>query len=192
MGVPPLAKVTQSGDDISSLIETVVNPPSNLKKKHYPVIPRQEKRSHHFDQRVARGERLQTLRCGYLRTPKSVMAKNRTEIKRQRAHQVDEDDTIFRNFMLHYNFNSLHSRATSSCLSCLSWQSRITTQEHTKHWIEKKHIALRYILRQLCAYSSQSFRYNKKARGKTDVPWSRKVSDGSSPRPKRHGQSHVC
>lgn len=31
MGVPPLAKVTQSGDNISSLVETVVNPSSNLK-----------------------------------------------------------------------------------------------------------------------------------------------------------------
>lgn len=38
MGVPALAKVTQSRDNISSLIETIVNPPSNLRSTIRDII----------------------------------------------------------------------------------------------------------------------------------------------------------
>ena len=71
MGVPSLAKVTQSRDNISSLIETIVNPPSNLRSTIRDIIQDGlgENEAYHFNRRVARSERLQTLRRGYLRIP---------------------------------------------------------------------------------------------------------------------------
>ena len=74
-GAPPLAKVAQPRDNISSLVETVVNPPSNLKSITSDTKTGQTwgKAAYHFNRRVARSERLQTLRRGYLSSPKLVI-----------------------------------------------------------------------------------------------------------------------
>ena len=64
-----------------------------------------ERLAYHFNRRVARSERFQTLRRGHLCSPH----RSSRTIEQERTHQVNEDDSVFRNAMLHYYLNGLHS-----------------------------------------------------------------------------------
>ena len=79
------------------------------------------------------------------------------------AHQVDEDDAILRNAMLHYYLNGLHGRSARSCLSSLSCHLRVAKRGgHTKHGVQKEHVALCNILRELGTRRARLFQYDEK------------------------------
>ena len=109
---PPLAKVSEPWHNVRSVVETLIDPPSDLDVSLVRTST-QGRRPASDVQLLRTDSALRTFSNPEATrpSPKYEIAMSQEPMERN-THQVDEDYAVLRNAMLHNYLNGFHSRST--------------------------------------------------------------------------------